>query len=147
MERFAFEFRLEYFSDVDQFLQIDSGSESAAFAKKDQIFEYDVARRAGRERAAAESGQRRVENPDARLKRRVRVGQAGSPGIVQVHDQRGVADSGQNRSAHFGNLHRAGVSDRVGHSDRLGARVKAGFYQFNDGIDRDLARNRASERH
>src|SRR5207248_10780986 len=85
-----------------------------AIEEVDEVLGRDVAGGAGREGAAAESADGGVEEPHARLERRVGVGEARVARVVQV--DAGWADA-FDEAAH---LTRRRDADRVGEDDLVG---------------------------
>ena len=125
MQRFSLQLGLKNASDGDELFQFDSGSEAASLAKVCKILEHDIAGCTRRERAAAKTGQRSVQYPYAGPEGRMRVCESGSPRVVKVRDQGAPIHARKQRFAHFRNLDRSGVANRVRNADHLGPRFQA----------------------
>src|SRR5204862_3942989 len=78
------EHALEPLRDRDQGVQVDPGLDSVAFEHVHEVLSGDVARSLGRERAAAETADRRVERGRASLEGRVGVREPRVPRVVPV---------------------------------------------------------------
>src|SRR6185369_7856682 len=77
---------------LEQLAQVDPGLDPHLVQHRDQVLAGDVAGRAGRDRAAAELAEARLEGVDADLQRRQHVGQRLAAGVVEVG---GAFDLGQ----------------------------------------------------
>ena len=88
--------------------KVDVDVDAAVAQQVHQVLGGDVAGGARRERAAAQPADRRVQPGDARLDRRVRAGQPGAAGVVEMPAQWQLAD------------HRAQLCDQRAHPSRRG---------------------------
>ena len=68
-------------------VEVDAGGKAHALQHEDQILGDDIARRAGRERAAAEAGERGVEAADALLQPGRDIGEAEAHCVVHVQSR------------------------------------------------------------
>src|SRR4051812_1224872 len=125
---------------ADQPVEVDPGPDTFAVEEVDEVLGGDVAGRAGREGAAAQAADRRLEDRRTGLERRVCVGEPGVAGVVEV-DADGHAEPLRGRHEVAG-LAGDTDADRVREDDLAGSSGDAALGQLEDPgrIDRPFER-------
>src|SRR5215831_7684962 len=125
IERLVRHFFAQDLAHSDQLLDIDARRKTLAFAQEHEVLEYDISRCARRERTAAETAERAVENTRTGIERSGSVGDAHAPCVVEMNADRLGAGEPDGGPGQIADLLRPGVTDRVGDADDVDARVKA----------------------
>jgi hypothetical protein len=130
----------------DQHRQVQPGGNPHLFAHRDQVFGTDVARRAGRERAAAQPTQCGIEALGAGIEGGDHIGQSQPAGVVEMQGQRIGRDQRQGLLHQSSHLAWIGHARGVGQRDASAAQVKVAADQIEHLLHRLVAVERASER-
>ena len=112
---------LRHLPRFDQALEVDPGLDAHAVEHVDEVLRRDVARRAGRVRAAAEAPHRRIEVADPHLEPDEDVGERRAARVVHVHRDLLARDLREDELEDSLRLARRPGADRVAERDLVAA--------------------------
>jgi hypothetical protein len=108
---------------LEQRVEVDAGLDPHLVQHRDEVLGGDVAGRAGRDGAAAELAEARLERVDAGLERGEHVGEALAAGVVEVGGQLDVVAEASRAAGKKSRTWRGvGHAGGVAEADLLGAR-------------------------